>query len=131
LLRLIKRCVSAGQLALTVWGGKALVVGTWYELDDSGGAFTVSIPTPGAATRKDVICLRKSWANQTVRITRIAGVEGGGNPAMVQTPGVTWDVPLALLSITTGGVITISDSREFVPFIYTPTVIVRHSPGSL
>lgn len=73
----------------------------------------VAIPTPSGNTRIDRVVLRASWAAQTVRITRIAGTEGSGTPpALVQTDGTTWDVPLAQCSITTGGVITVTDERE-------------------
>lgn len=90
--------------------GRALIDGTWYEND---AAVTVAIPTPSVSTRIDRIVLRKSWAAQTVRITRIAGTEGAAAPAMTQTPGVTWDFPLAQAAITTGGVITVTDDRRF------------------
>lgn len=97
--------------------GSALVYGIWYENDAS---VNVTIPTPASSTRVDVIVLRASWAAQTVRITRIAGTEGGGAPALTQTANTTWDIPLANVSITTGGVITLTDRRTWVkhPGVY-------------
>jgi len=94
-----------------VSSGRAVVYGTWYQNDAN---VDVNIPTPSVSTRVDRIVLRKSWAAQTVRITRIAGVEGGGTPAMTQTVGVTWDIPLFTVSITTGAAITLGDVREFI-----------------
>lgn len=91
--------------------GQALVYGVPYF---NSTAVTTVIATPAALTRIDRIVLRASWAAQTVRITRIAGTEGAGAPAMTQTPGTTWDIPLATVSITTGGVITVTDAREWV-----------------
>lgn len=91
--------------------GRALVDGTWYQADAS---VNVAVATPAASTRIDRIVLRKDWSAQTVRVTRIAGLEGGAAPAMTQTPGVTWDIPLCQASITTGGVITITDEREWL-----------------
>lgn len=74
-----------------------------------------AIATPAANTRIDRLVLRAGWAAQTIRITRIAGTEGTGNPpALVQTDGTTWDIPLCQVSITTGGVITLTDEREFL-----------------
>lgn len=90
--------------------GIAWVYGTQYDNDAN---VDVNIPTPGVSTRVDRVVLRKSWAAQTVRITRIAGVEGAGAPALVQIAGTTWDIPLAQASITTGGAITLTDQREF------------------
>jgi hypothetical protein len=100
---------SPGANTQRVQTGIAWVQGTWYENDAN---VDVTIPTPATATRIDRIVLRKSWAGQTIRITRIAGTEGGGAPALVQTFGTTWDVPLYQVSITTGGVMTLTDQRE-------------------
>jgi len=96
---------------VSIGTGRALVYGNWYENDS---AVSVVIPTPAASTRIDRIVARKGWAAQTVRITRIAGTEGGGAPAITQTAGTTWDMPICQASITTGGVITITDERDFL-----------------
>lgn len=87
----------------------AIVQGTAYE---NTAAVSVTVPTPGSATRIDRIVLEKDWALQTVRITRIAGIEGGSEPALVQVAGNKWDEPLWKCSITTGGVITLTDERQ-------------------
>jgi hypothetical protein len=48
-------------------------------------------------------------------VTRIAGVEGAGSaPNLQQNAGVTWDMPLAQVSITTAGVMTLTDERQFL-----------------
>lgn len=74
-----------------------------------------AIPTPSGNTRIDRLVLRAGWSAQTIRITRIAGTEGSGTPpAIVQTDGTTWDIPLYRANITTGGVITLTDEREFL-----------------
>ena len=103
--------VSGTSSPVAVNTGQAMVWGTWYKNDAS---VNVAIPTPAGSTRIDRIVLRKSWSSQTVRITRIAGTEGGAAPAMTQVAGTTWDVPLATVSITTGGVITVTDAREYL-----------------
>jgi hypothetical protein len=59
------------------------------------------------------VVLRKLWAAQTVRIVILTGVEGGGVPALTQTEGVQWEIPLAQVSITVVPAITITDEREF------------------
>lgn len=97
--------------AVDIASGGASVYGTAYWSD---GAVSTAIPTPAASTRIDRLVLRKDWAAQTVRITRIAGVEGGGAPALVQIPDTTWDFPIAQASITTGGVITVTDQRAIL-----------------
>lgn len=94
--------------------GRALVDGSWYQSDSS---VSVTIPTPAANPRVDRIVLRKSWAAQTIRITRIAGTETASPvpPALSQIDGTTWDLPLWQVFITTGGVITHNrDERSFL-----------------
>lgn len=96
--------------------GRALVDGVWYESDASED---VAIPSPAANPRVDRIVLRKDWALQTIRITRIAGAESAAQvppaPALVQIDGTTWDLPLWQIHITVGGVITLwHDEREFI-----------------
>lgn len=105
---------TVGTSPVTIDTGAAIVFGSIYE---NTASVNVAIPTPAGATRIDRIVLRKSWSAQTVRITRIAGAEGGAAPAMTQTEGVTWDIPLAQATITTGGAVTVSDSRENVFFV--------------
>jgi hypothetical protein len=105
--------VSGSATPAVVATGRADVYGTWYENDAS---LNVVIPTPAVSDRIDRIVLRKSWASQTVRVTRIAGVEGGAAPALTQNAGVTWDVPLAqiLVEAVSGVFTSITDQREFL-----------------
>ena len=103
--------VSGTSSPVNVATGGSVVDGKVYLSD---GAVAVAIPTPGGSTRIDYIVLRKDWTAQTVRITRIAGAEGGGAPSLTQSDGSLWDVPLATVSITTGGVITVTDKRNMV-----------------
>jgi len=105
--------VTAGTGKVTVAPGGAIVYGIPYANDAN---VDVTIPTPTSATRIDRIVLRASWSAQTVRITRIAGTEGGGAPSITQTPGTTYDVKLAQVSVTPGGVITVTDERQYCRF---------------
>lgn len=89
--------------------GYAIVNGTIYQ---NTTTVSTTIPTPVTSTRIDRMVLRKDWGLGTVRITRIAGVEGGSAPAITQVSGTTWDAKLFQISITTGGVITLTDERQ-------------------
>lgn len=104
--------VSGVASPVAVASGGAFVDGKTYDSDASEN---VAIPTPSTNPRIDRIVLRKDFSAQTVRITRIAGTEAASPtpPALVQTDGTTWDVPLAQVLVTTGGVITVTDEREF------------------
>lgn len=110
--------VTAGAGLVTVAAGRALVDGKYYIND---AAANVAIPTPSGATRIDRIVLRKTWIDQEVRITRIAGAEGGAAPAMTQSDGTAWDIPLARVSITTGGAITVTVDRRYIQPGFDPT----------
>jgi hypothetical protein len=109
--------VSGVTSPVAVATGAAVIDGKFYENDAS---LNVTVPTPSTSTRLDLIVLRKDWTAQTIRVTRIAGAEGGGEPAIVQTDGTTWDVVLAKLSITTGGVVALEDRRPFVSSPISP-----------
>ena len=107
--------VSGTSSPLSVASGSGLVYGLFYAND---AAITtgseVTIPTPSTATRIDRIVLRAGWSAQTIRVFRIAGTEGLSAPALTQVVNTTWDIPLATVSITTGGTITVTDARTFV-----------------
>jgi len=103
--------ITGATSPISVNTGAAFVDGKFYEND---AAASVVVPSPTVSTRIDRIVLRKGWVAQTVRITRIEGIEGGGAPALTQNDGTTWDIPLYLVTITTGGAITLTDQREYI-----------------
>jgi hypothetical protein len=94
---------------IRVTTGAALVDGKFYTNDSTVDNV---IATPAVSTRFDRVVLRKSWAAQTVRVAILTGIEGGGVPALTQNDGVTWEIPLATVQITTAPVITITDERQ-------------------
>jgi hypothetical protein len=101
--------VSGAVSPVSAATGAAIVDGKVYVNQD---AKAVIIPTPAVSARYDRIVLRKDFVAQTVRITRIAGVEGAGVPAITQIDGVTWDIKLTQVYITTLGAITLTDERS-------------------
>lgn len=107
--------------------GRAIVYGAWYE--NSFQIDTV-LALPIVGTRTDRFVLRKSWAAQTVRLTRVAGVEGGVAPSLVQTAGVTWDIPICRVAITIIGDITLTDDRQIIA-VLPPEVIARGGAPSV
>jgi hypothetical protein len=114
---------------ISIATGGAVVYGLFYEnmaiLTGPGNPVAI-IPSPIVDTRIDRIVVRRNWATQTARVTRIAGVEGGAAPAITQSPKPSgsgiYDIPLCSLSVTTGGVITITDERQYclLPSTYLP-----------
>ncbi len=110
--------VTGTSTPVSVATGAAMVYGFPYE---STGVVAVAVATPSVSTRIDRIVLRVDWTAQTVRIARVAGVEGGSAPALTQTANTTWDISLAQVAITTGGVITVTDERSYCRF-NTPAI---------
>jgi hypothetical protein len=104
--------VTGVATPVSVATGRAMVHGAWYQSD---AVVTVAVPTPAVSTRVDLIVLQKDWITQTVRIARHAGTEGAGAPALTQNDTVLWEIPLAEASITTGGTITVTDTRVMIP----------------
>lgn len=107
-----------------VSSGCALVHGSWYETDTF-----INLPGtfPSGSTRMDLIVLRKDWGAQTVRVVRIVGTEGGGIPAVTQSPGFRWDAPIAMLTLTTSGTMAIQDRRNLTMPIIPPAVQVART----
>lgn len=97
---------------VTVDIGGAVVDGKWYK-NDAGKAVVIPSAVGGGNTRIDRIVLRCSWAGYTVRIHRIAGTDAASPtaPAITQTSGTTYDIMLAQVLVTTGGVVTVTDER--------------------
>lgn len=100
--------VTGAATPVAVADGAAIDYGFPYW---NTAAVDVAVVSPDLNTRIDRIVLRAVWATQTVRIYKIDGVEGGGAPAIVTNYGVTWDLKLAQISTTIGGVITVTDER--------------------
>lgn len=102
------------ELAPTVSGSNVLVntgwaVGITGHLYRNSASKSTTITTPGIGTTGHRIVLREDLAAQTVRIYDIASADGTSSiPAAAGT-----DKTLATLTITTGGVITLTDARQF------------------
>lgn len=103
--------VTGAATPVSIAAGIAFVAGMWYENDAST---TLAIPTPAVKPRRDRVVLRADWATQTIRLARLAGAEAATPtaPALTQTFGTTWEVSLATVYVTTGGVITVTDERR-------------------
>ena len=106
--------VSGTSSPVTIATGGAVVSGFLYENDSST---TQAISTPTLGTTGHRIVLRASWAAQTVRIALLSSANGVSSiPALTQTAGTTWEISLATIQITTGGVITVTDDRSYCHF---------------
>jgi hypothetical protein len=108
--------------------GAALVDGKFYEASASTD-FTLSLPGSGL-NRYDRIVLRKSWAAQTVRLALLSGAEAVSPsvPALTQSSGDTWEIPVCKAYITDAGAVTLTDERSYCRFAGVP--VHRRQGGS-
>lgn len=94
---------DGGVDTATVDTGAAFLYGVWYESDAA-----VNVDINAYRGGNCLIVVRASWAAQTARI--VARAVG----ALTQTPGVTYEIPLANVAINGAGAITlITDTRDY------------------
>lgn len=118
---------SGTATPVSVASGVGMVYGIYYQ---NTSAATVAVTSPSVGTTGLRVNLRADWAAQTVRTVVVKNTDGTSTaPALTQTPGTTYDIPLATGTITTGGTIALTDARSFVRM---PTALVyRRQGGSL
>lgn len=103
-----------GSNSVRVASGAALVDGKPFE---NTANEDISIPSAvgGGNTRIDRIVARADWSAFTVRLTRIAGVDSASPtvPALTQTSGSTYDIPVCQVLVDTSGNVTVTDERQW------------------
>jgi len=105
---------SGTATPLEVDTGAAIVYGLFYE---NSAALELTVTTPSTGTTGGRVNLQVDWSAQTVRAAIQLNTDGtAAIPALVQTAGSEWSISLATFTITTGGVITLTDVREFCAF---------------
>ena len=104
--------VTGATSPLAVADGYAFVNGYFYW---STASENVAVSTPVVGTTGHRVVLRLVNASKTIRIVLISSADGTASyPALTQSDGTQWEIPLANLTITTGGAITLSDARDYV-----------------
>jgi hypothetical protein len=94
--------------------GAAIVYGLYYW---NTASVNLTVTTPSGGTTGGHVILRVSWSAQTVRLVAVRNTDGvGAIPSLTQTPGTTYEIRLATFTITTGGVITLTDARSWCKF---------------
>ena len=95
--------------------------GVCYGLYFNDAAVNIAISTPAIGTTGGRVVLQTNWAGTgggaleaRTRIAYKISADGvAAIPAVVQAFGTTWEISLATFTITTGGVISITDTRVF------------------
>ena len=101
----------AGVTIRTASGG-ALVDGTYF---DNTANVDLVVVAPGGGSNFYRIVLHKSWAAQDVRIS-LLGPNVVAPDNVTQVDGVTWEISLATVEITSGSVVTVTDDRTYMHF---------------
>lgn len=97
---------------IAVAAGSAIVAGFFYK---NTASVNLAVTTPVVGTTGGHVVLRASWTAQTVRLVAVRNTDGvAGIPSLTQSAGTTWEIRLCSFTITTGGVITITDARTYV-----------------
>lgn len=103
----------AGQV-VTIAPGGGYVYGFPYE-STANEPFTV--PQPVIGTTGHRIILRGDWSTKLVRLALLSSNDGVPTPpALTQTAGTKWEISLCSISITTGGVVTLTDTRAYLHY---------------
>jgi hypothetical protein len=110
--------VSGIASPLSVQTGSAICYGLYIN-DALVNNLTTANPAVGTTGRR--VVLQTNWAGTggagleaRTRLAVITSADGNpAIPALTQNYGVTWEVSLATFTITTGGVITLTDDRTF------------------
>lgn len=101
-LGLTVRATTPVSASVEVTAGSAIVRGTWYASDATE---TLAIGANASGNpRIDTIILRKDYAAQTIRLVVLPGTPAVAPvaPALTQTDGVTWEIPLADIAVANG-----------------------------
>lgn len=125
----------ASPLALNT--GRAIVYGFPYWNDAS---LNLAVTTPSVGDTGGRVVLRATYSTQQVRAAVILSNDGtAALPALTQSDGAIWEIPLYSFVIDTSGDIYtdsgkttpgVTDEREFVgPWVDTTTIEIAVDPG--
>jgi hypothetical protein len=92
-----------------------------YGLYRNTAVVTLAVTMPAVGTTGGRVVLQTNWAGTggaplEARTRLAVKMSADGNPAipaLTQAFGTTWEISLATFTVTTGGVITVTDNRTF------------------
>jgi len=106
--------VTGSSSPLSLSAGAAIVYGLYYE---NTSALNLTVTTPVVGTTGGRVNLKLDWTAQTVRAAVQLNTDGtAAIPALVQTAGVEWNLPLYTFTVTMAGVITLTRVASYCEF---------------
>ena len=104
--------VNGASPSVNIAAGAGIVYGFPYE-----NTTTLNIPftKPAVGTTGYRVVLQMNWTTHQVRTKLLSSADGASAiPAVTQSAGTLWEVSLATFTCTTGGVITLTDTRGYL-----------------
>lgn len=113
---------------ISVATGAAIVYGFFYE---NTAVVDLAVASPATGTTGGRVNLKVDWVAQTVRLEAVKNTDGNAAPpALTQTDGVEWQLPLYTFTITTLGVIALTDVRTYAAMsLEVVDEMIRDSAG--
>jgi len=106
--------VTGSSSPVSLSAGAAIVYGLYYE---NTSALNLTVTTPVVGTTGGRVNLKLDWTAQTVRAVVQLNTDGTADiPALVQTAGVEWNLPLYTFTVTLAGVITLTRVASYCEF---------------
>ena len=113
-------------LTIRVATGIAIVDGKLYR---NSASVDNTVVAPGAGSNYYRVILRKSFAAQTVRVA-LLGPNVVAPPSVTQTDGTTWEIGLATVQVTSGSVVTVTDTRVMIDAVSASLSVITPKTGS-
>lgn len=126
------QAASPADTTVRVQTGAAFVQGIWYL---NNADLTVNIASNASgSTRIDIVVLEADYTAQTVRIDVVQGTPAAGLPALTQSAGSIWQIPLAYLTLASGFTTipstVITDLRHYANIPNALGIDVTNSSGA-
>ena len=103
--------VTGTSSPVAVNTGAAVVYGKVYQ---NTASVNLTVSTPAVGTTGGHVILRLDWTAQTVRLVAVRNTDGvNSTPSLTQSTSTQWEIRLATFTITTGGVIALTDARAY------------------
>lgn len=120
--------LSGAASPLSLASGAAIAYGLFYE---NTSPLALPVTSPVVGTTGGRVNLKVDWTAQTVRADVSMSPDGtAAIPALTQTPGSVWELPLYTFTITIAGTITLTDARTFARYASQITnEMIRDSAG--
>lgn len=119
---------GAGTREVTFTAGEGIGPGVWF--DSSASESVTLTANASGANRFDYVVARINWTANTVTLVAIPGTPA--LPALTQTAGTTWDVPLAIVTVRPSvGVFAAADIEVAKPLPRIARALVLDIPEAL